>query len=99
MFNGCTSLRTAPSVLPATTLADYCYPYMFNGCTSLTTAPDLPATNLAHHCYTNMFNGSGIRIAPKLPATTVPYNAYDGMFRNCVNLIKAADLPASSVAD
>ena len=33
MFNGCTSLTTAPS-LPATTLATRCY-YMFNGCTSI----------------------------------------------------------------
>lgn len=34
MFDGCTSLTTAPS-LPATTLAGYCYYYMFNGCTSI----------------------------------------------------------------
>ena len=35
MFNGCTSLTTAPS-LPATTLANFCYNGMFSGCTSLT---------------------------------------------------------------
>ena len=34
MFNGCTSLTTAPE-LPATTLDTNCYSYMFNGCTSL----------------------------------------------------------------
>ena len=34
MFNGCTSLTTAPS-LPATTLAPRCYYSMFNGCTSI----------------------------------------------------------------
>lgn len=34
MFNGCTSLTTAPS-LPATTLADYCYYGMFNSCTKI----------------------------------------------------------------
>jgi hypothetical protein len=56
MFNGCTSLTTAPS-LPATTLAHSCYYYMFNGCTSLTTAPSLPATTLADYCYSYMFNG------------------------------------------
>ena len=43
LFNGCTSLTTAPA-LPATTLAEYCYFSMFGGCTSLTTAPALPAT-------------------------------------------------------
>ena len=34
MFNGCTSLTTAPS-LPATTLSTRCYNSMFNGCTSI----------------------------------------------------------------
>ena len=34
LFQGCTSLTTAPS-LPATTLADSCYSQMFYGCTSL----------------------------------------------------------------
>lgn len=34
MFQGCTSLLTAPE-LPATTLSQYCYRYMFQGCTSL----------------------------------------------------------------
>ena len=56
MFNGCTSLVTAP-VLPATTLTKQCYGGMFRGCTALTTAPVLPATNTANSCYSNMFNG------------------------------------------
>ena len=34
MFNGCTSLTTAPE-LPATTLQTSSYSFMFNGCTSL----------------------------------------------------------------
>jgi hypothetical protein len=34
MFDGCSSLTTAPE-LPATTLAEDCYNYMFTGCTSL----------------------------------------------------------------
>ena len=34
MFDGCTSLTTAP-VLPATTLVSRCYNYMFQGCTNL----------------------------------------------------------------
>ena len=34
MFEGCTSLAEAP-VLPATTLAQYCYQKMFYGCSSL----------------------------------------------------------------
>ena len=34
MFQGCTSLTTAPT-LPATTLASDCYGYMFYGCSKL----------------------------------------------------------------
>lgn len=54
LFNGCTSLVTAPE-LPATTLVDNCYHYMFCGCTSLVTLPELPATTLADNCYYAMF--------------------------------------------
>lgn len=56
MFYDCRSLTTAP-VLPATTLAKYCYNNMFNSCTSLTAAPSLPATTLTDYCYANMFYG------------------------------------------
>lgn len=63
MFNGCTSLTTAPA-LPGTILTDGCYSMMFYGCTSLTTAPILPATTLVssisdneHECYYCMFRG------------------------------------------
>ena len=56
MFNGCTSLETAPE-LPATTLAQYCYSYMFYACTGLKTAPELPATTLNNYCYSSMFQG------------------------------------------
>jgi hypothetical protein len=56
LFDGCTSLTTAPA-LPATTLAARCYAGMFQGCTSLTTAPALPATTLATDCYNYMFYG------------------------------------------
>ena len=56
MFDGCTSLTTAPA-LPATTLADGCYVGMFHSCTSLRIAPELPATTLAESCYVGMFFG------------------------------------------
>lgn len=56
MFEGCTSLATAPA-LPATTLAQSCYYNMFKSCTALTTAPELPATTLASNCYQSMFSG------------------------------------------
>ena len=79
MFNGCTSLTTAPA-LPATTLADYCYISMFSNCTSLTTAPALPATTLAIGCYNSMFSGckkiklSSTKTGTYTTAYRIPYS-------------------------
>ena len=98
MFYGCTSLTTAPSILPATTLTEGCYRYMFNGCTSLTTAPALPATTSAQSCYYNMFNGcTALQTAPQLPATTLVKNCYFGMLANCTALTQAPVLPATTL--
>ena len=99
LFNGCTSLTTAPE-LPATTLANYCYNSMFAGCTSLTTAPELPATTLARNCYSYMFNGcTSLTTAPELPATTLANNCYQLMFRECTSLTTAPELPATTLAN
>ena len=58
LFWGNTTLIDASELLlPATTLADYCYQAMFEGCTNLTTAPKLPAETLAEMCYQGMFEG------------------------------------------
>ncbi len=98
MFNGCTSLTTAPT-LPATRLADYCYRNMFLGCTSLTTAPELPATRLADYCYANMFKGcASLTTAPELPITTLANNCYTQMFQGCTSLTTAPELPATRLA-
>jgi hypothetical protein len=86
MFNGCSSLTTAPE-LPATTLAGYCYSYMFRNCTSLTTAPELPATTLTDNCYYYMFsNCTSLTKAPELPATTLADSCYRFMFNGCTSL-------------
>ena len=86
MFQGCTSLTTAPA-LPATTLAERCYEYMFYGCTSLTTAPELPATTLVTFCYNSMFQGcTSLTAAPALPATKLTETCYYRMFENCTSL-------------
>jgi hypothetical protein len=99
MFNGCTSLTTAPE-LPATTLANYCYVSMFYSCKSLTTAPELPASTLAGYCYQNMFYGcTSLTTAPStLPATTLANNCYQGMFSGC-KLTTAPELPATTLAN
>lgn len=44
MFNGCSSLKTAPE-LQATTLADLCYYMMFYGCTNLTSVTMLASSD------------------------------------------------------
>lgn len=41
MFLGCTSLTTAPPVLPATNGTGQCYAYMFQNCTSLLNTPEI----------------------------------------------------------
>lgn len=83
-------------LLPATTLATYCYGYMFEGCTSLEKAPELPATTLAANCYYSMFyNCSSLIQAPtELPALTLNSDCYGEMFRGCSSLEVAPLLPA-----
>ena len=69
MFNGCTSLTTAPA-LPATTLTDFCYYYMFNNCTSL-------------QVYSS--SGTGHTKAWRIPTngSASSYTSQSKMFYNC----------------
>ena len=97
MFEGCTSLTSAPE-LPALTAATECYFEMFYGCTSLTTAPELPATTLANSCYSHMFDGcTSLTSAPELPATTLAEMCYQFMFRGCTSLTTAPELPVTTL--
>ena len=91
MFLACTSLTTAPSILPATTLTGYinssydgCYANMFQGCTSLTTAPELPATTLTKSCYHYMFYGCTNLNYIKAMFTTTPSTNYTNRWVNGV---------------
>ena len=97
MFQGCSSLVTAPK-LPATTLAETCYYQMFFGCTSLTQAPELPATTLVEGCYQGMFTDcTSLVTAPELPATTLADSCYRWMFTRCTSLVTAPELPATTL--
>lgn len=99
MFQGCTSLTTAPE-LPATTLTGNCYNSMFKGCTSLTTAPKLPATTVSSFCYCSMFQGcTSLTTAPALPATTLVSHCYYKMFQGCTSLTTTPELPTTTLAD
>ena len=88
LFNACTTLQSVENlILPATTLADYCYQSMFDGCTGLITAPELPATTLAVSCYSNMFLGcTNLTTAPELLTTTLAEECYMQMFYGCSKL-------------
>lgn len=81
MFDGCTSLTTAPE-LPATTLATSCYSYMFQGCTSLTTAPVLPAQTLSTRCYYYMFSVCRNLNYIKCLAATIPNETTSSWVQN-----------------
>ena len=99
LFEGCTSLTSAPR-LPATTLKGDCYWCMFLGCTNLTTPPVLPATTLAASCYSCMFKGcTSLATAPVLPATTLKAWCYSSMFENCTSLTTAQELPVTTLAE
>ena len=100
MFDGCTSLTTAPELL-ATTTDEYSYQNMFNGCTSLTTPPTsigTSSTTIASFCCYCMFSGcTSMTTAPELPATTLSNSCYSIMFRGCTSLTTAPELPATTL--
>ena len=107
LFSGCHGLISAENLLlPATTLADYCYYGMFFNALgfgygmALTTAPKLPATTLAEYCYDHMFYGcTNLETAPSvLPATTLTNACYQYMFDHCTSLTQAPELPATTLA-
>ena len=97
LFEGCTSLLSAPE-LPATTMEQGCYSQMFSGCTALKSAPELPAEVLATNCYRYMFRGcSTLTSAQELPATKMEQGCYFGMFSECTELTSAPELPATKM--
>ena len=100
LFSSASTLISAENlILPATTLADYCYRLMFYECTSLVAAPALPAENLRTGCYRQMFyECTSLVAAPALPATSLASYCYYCMFVNCGSLQTAPDLPAPTLA-
>ena len=90
LFRNNANIKNKPGaelLLPAETLADFCYYCMFYGCTSLTSAPELPAETLAESCYDSMFDGcTSLTSAPELPATTLKEYCYSSMFGGCTSL-------------
>ena len=99
LFSGNTKAVSAENlVLPATTLANWCYTSMFSNCSSLTIAPELPTTTLSTYCYSYMFKGcTSLTVAPELPATTLASGCYQHMFNGCASLTTAPELLATTL--
>lgn len=101
MFQGCTSLTTAPTVIgtsDATFSGDYSFSDMFANCSSLTTAPQLPMTSLGKQCYWYMLqNCTSLTTAPLLPATSLLPQCYCGMFNGCTSLNSVTCLATTNI--
>jgi hypothetical protein len=75
MFDGCRSLVTAPSTLPATATKLNCYNGMFSGCIHLEMSPEIKATNLTEGSCGNMFNGcTSLNYIKCLATSLSPYS-------------------------
>ena len=100
LFEGCVGVVDASNlILPATTLANYCYASMFFGCTSLVNVPELPATTLNGYCYGEMFREcTSLVDVPELPATALADYCYASMFFGCTSLVNVPELPATNLA-
>jgi hypothetical protein len=67
MFYSCTGLTSLPAgLLPATTLANYCYYYMFQGCVNLTNIGNIDASWFSSRtpAQTKMFNNDTKIVTP-----------------------------------
>lgn len=100
------SIKGIDFVLPATTLATYCYSNMFSGCTSLSSLNKnmLPATTgLASNCYEYMFVGctsleqSTTENTLSLPSNKTVAYCYRHMFRGCSKITRAPVLSATGL--
>lgn len=102
LFDGCTSLTTAPS-LTARSIRGYSYYKMFLGCTALKVAPDITSElemieAPAYHCCASMFEGcTSLVKAPLLPTNRVQEYCYSNMFNGCTSLVTAPVLPCLSL--
>jgi len=87
-------------ILPATTLAPYCYFGMFLSCNEMIDCPELPALNLATGCYCEMFYlCESLLEPPTLPATTLAQGCYREMFASCRSMLYPPVLSAMTMTD
>ena len=96
MFNGCSSLTTAPSLTVNSLSSGWCCQLMFNECTSLTDASSihLNATNIPSSAYMQMFNGcTSLATSPSLTISSMSgTNVCNAMFNGCTSLTSASNI-------
>lgn len=86
-FQGCTSLVTAPKILPSTSICSFSFQNMFKGCTSLTTPPVIMATSMENSSLYSMFEGcTSLTTAPVINVEHIANYGCYRMFKGCSNL-------------
>jgi len=86
MFQGCTSLAEAPTLL-ATQLTKNCYQNMFYGCTSLVRSPNILATSGGYYSCYSMFEGcTSLKIPSLIHMLTYDNSTCYFMYRGCSSL-------------
>ena len=102
LFNGCSSLTTAPSLTVNSLSSGWCCQLMFNECTSLTDASTvhLNATNIPRNAYMQMFNGcTSLTTAPSLTISSMSGTyACCMMFNGCTSLASASNIKLNATA-
>lgn len=102
LFDGCSSLTTAPTLTVNSLSSGWCCQSMLKGCTSLTSASNitLNATAIPASAYEQMFNEcSALVSAPTITssALTIGDRGLQQMFRNCTLLTTAPNLNISTL--
>ena len=90
MFQGCTSLETAPKI-NATSFDWYACRYMFQGCTSLITIRPMTINTAVAMSFDHMYYGcTSIKIVPYTYIGVGSYQGNSYMFQGCTSLIDAS---------
>lgn len=99
MFEGCSNLEAAPTILIEDSSGYYDLYGMFSNCTSLIKAPELHIRKTSRGTCWSMFQGctSLTTPPPELPASTLAASAYYRMFYGCTKLASAPIIRATTL--
>ena len=90
MYEGCTSLVTAPIIRCKRFIGSYAFYRTFYGCTSLVNAPSISAYRMGSYCFMRMFyNCTKLEKRATITINNTgnhPQNMYDDMYTGCTSL-------------